>query len=254
MSTPTIKPTAEMSAELQAAFDHFNENLFGGDIPPTLLTLQRQKMTAGYFTAEGWVNRKGAQKIYEIALNPQYFAVQTLTESMKTLVLQMTFAWQKHFGQPGRRRYANKNYAEKLQSIGLMPSHTGKPGGRMTGEKIDAYVIEGGLFERACEKLLTESFALSWLDRFPVTVQELSRVLHQLPEETRIGLTEDEVKKLDIKVVEKAEPASGQCRYHCPLCLKRVWGKKGMEGEFVHVPCGQVMVTGDIPDEEESDA
>ena len=75
MSTLPMKPTAEMSAELQAAFDHFNDELFDGQIPPTLLTLQRQKMTAGYFTAEGWVNRHGAQKIDEIALNPQYLRV-----------------------------------------------------------------------------------------------------------------------------------------------------------------------------------
>lgn len=87
---PTL-PTLEMSSELQAAFDHFNAALFDGKLPPTVLTLQRQKMTAGYFTADGWVNRQGAGKADEIALNPKFFAVQTLPESMKTLVMQMAF-------------------------------------------------------------------------------------------------------------------------------------------------------------------
>lgn len=242
-SSPT--PTAEMSAELQAAFDHFNRELFDDEVPPPLLTIQRQKMTAGYFTAKGWAHRQGAQKVDEIALNPKYFAVQTLQESMKVLVMQMAFAWQTHYGKPGRRRYANKDYGDKLQSIGLMPSKTGKPGGKMTGEKIDAYVIEGGPFEEACRKLLTNSFALSWLDRFPVTVKELSRTMHQLPEETQIALTEEEVATLEIEVVEKTEPASGQYRFVCPLCNRKLWGTKKLEGELMHLPCQQIMVMRD---------
>lgn len=252
MTQHVSTPTEEMSAELQAAFDHFNRELFGGEIPPPLLTLQRQKQTAGYFTARGWVHRQGAQKVDEISLNPKYFAVQTLQESMKVLVMQMTFAWQTHYGKPGRRRYANKDYAEKLQSIGLMPSHTGRPGGRMTGEKIDAYVIEGGPFDLACKKLLTRSFALSWLDRFPVTVQELSRAMHQLPEETHIALTEEQVATLEIQVVEKNEPASGQYRFVCPLCNAKVWGKKGLDGQLSHLPCGQLMVIRDPSDSDSS--
>jgi hypothetical protein len=254
MPSISATPTVEMSVELQSAFDHFNAELFGGQLPPTLLTLQRQKMTAGYFTADGWVNRQGAEKVDEIALNPKYFAVQTLPESMKNLVLQMTFCWQKHFGTPGRRRYANKNYSDKLISIGLMPSHTGRPGGRTTGEKLDAYSIEGGLFEAACNKLLTRSFALSWLDRFPVSVKELARVMHQLPEETRLALTEEEVSTLDIQVVSKDAPAAGQTRYFCPLCHAKVWGKKGMEGEFAHVACNQLLIVGDIEMPDPSDA
>ena len=254
MSMQPPPPTLEMSSELQAAFDHFNAALFDGKLPPTVLTLQRQKMTAGYFTADGWVNRQGAGKADEIALNPKFFAVQTLPESMKTLVMQMAFCWQKHFGNPGRRRYANKEYSDKLVSVGLMPSHTGKPGGRLTGEKVDAYPIGGGLFEQACNALLTKSFALSWLDRFPVSVKELARVMHQLPEETRIALTEQEVATLDIQVVAANKPAVGQTRYFCPLCHMRVWGKQGLENALACLPCNQRLIVGEMETPNPSDS
>jgi hypothetical protein len=227
MGQPPSQPTVAMSAELQAAFDHFNAELFGDQLPPTLITLQRHRMTPGF-----------------------YFAVQTLNESMKALVLQMTFVWQRHHGKPGRRRYANKEYGVKLQEIGLMPSHNGKPGGRMVGEKIDAFVVENGLFERACAKLLTKSYALSWLDRFPVTLKQLAKTLHQLPEETQIALDDAELAALDIQLDEGARPAPSQVRYHCPMCFRKVWGKKGQEDELACVPCDQVLVIGDIPDDE----
>lgn len=48
----------------------------------------------------------------------------------------MTHLWQYHFGKPGRRGYHNKEWANKMESIGLMPSSTGQPGGDKTGDKM----------------------------------------------------------------------------------------------------------------------
>lgn len=244
----TTTPTVTTAAELQAAFDHFNVDLFDGSLRSPLLTLQRQRKTPGYFTAERFVNRDG-EKIHELALNPTFFAVQSLQDSMKTLVLQMAFCWQYQHGTPGRRRYCNKEYGDKLQSIGLMPSNTGRPGGKMVGEKLDAVVLDDGPFEQSCARLLTASFALSWLDRFPVGVRQLAETLHRLPEETRLAITQEEIVALDIQLPNEEKPKSGQVRYYCPLCMKRrVWGKKGLDGELIHAPCNQVMVAGDIED------
>ena len=66
----------------------------------------------------------------------------------------MAHAWQQHFGNPGRRGYHNEEWADKMESIGLMPSSTGKLGGSRTGEKMADYAIKGGLFMQATDKLL----------------------------------------------------------------------------------------------------
>ena len=46
-------PTAQAYAELQLAFDHYNRELFAGELPPCLMTMQREKRSYGYFSSEG---------------------------------------------------------------------------------------------------------------------------------------------------------------------------------------------------------
>ena len=159
-------PTRETYAELQLAYDHFNAALFDGQLPQCLITLQREKRTVGYFSAARFASLDG-QTTDEIALNPAYFAVVPIVETMQTVVHEMTHLWQEHFGRPGRGRYHNEEWATKMESIGLMPSSTGEPGGKRTGDMMADYAIEGGRFLHACNQLLTNSFQLSWYDRFP---------------------------------------------------------------------------------------
>lgn len=37
---------------------------------------------------------------------------------LSTLVQEMVHLWQHHFGKPGRRRYLNKQWADKMDSLG----------------------------------------------------------------------------------------------------------------------------------------
>ncbi len=163
---PGTAPTHQTYSELQQAYDHFNEALFDGKLPHCLLTLQREKRTMGYFSAARFASLEGATTD-EIAINPSYFAVVPLVETMQTLVHEMAHLWQQHFGQPGRGRYHNEQWAQKMESIGLMPSSTGQPGGKRTGDMMADYPVAGGRFLVACESLLTSDFSLSWYDRFP---------------------------------------------------------------------------------------
>ena len=66
MAAETIvitSPTAQAYAELQAAFDHYNRELFGGELPPCLITMQREKRTYGYFSSERFVHRHDRRRI-----------------------------------------------------------------------------------------------------------------------------------------------------------------------------------------------
>lgn len=161
-----MKPTTETYSELSEAYDAFNKKLFGGKLPNCLITLQREKHTCGYFSSGRFANIDG-QLTDEIAINPSYFAVTPIIEIMQTLVHEMAHLWQFHFGTPGRGRYHNKEWADKMESIGLMPSSTGRPGGSKTGDMIADYAINDGLFLEACKELLTKSFKFSWYDRYP---------------------------------------------------------------------------------------
>ena len=74
-------PTQQTYAELQRAYDHFNQALFGGALPPCLVTLQREKRTYGYFSSKRFVHLDGTMTAV-IALNPSFFAVVPLTETL----------------------------------------------------------------------------------------------------------------------------------------------------------------------------
>jgi len=158
------KPTRTTYAELQKAYDFFNRSLFQSKLPPCLITLQRERSTYGYFSGDRWKNNDG-ETTDEIALNPEYFGNRSIEDVLSTVVHEMVHLWQHHFGKPGRRRYHNKQWAEKMEAVGLFPSDTGKVGGSRTGESMTHYIVTDGCYAEAVAKLLKGGFELSWVDR-----------------------------------------------------------------------------------------
>lgn len=158
-------PSDELYQSLETAYIYFNSELFNGELPDVIFTVQRQKGVMGYFAPERW-GEKGGRRCHEIAINPSYLARSRLFEIMQTLVHEMAHCWQYSFGKPGRRYYHNRQWAYKMIDIGLMPSSTGAPGGNITGQVMSDYIVEGGPFHRACLSLLGEQgFELKWADR-----------------------------------------------------------------------------------------
>ena len=155
------RPTLEAYSELEKAYDFFNKRLFNGILPPCLVTLQREKQCYGYFSEERFVSlTRDGVFVDEIAMNPAYFSVSPITTIMQVLVHEMCHLWQAHFGSPGRGRYHNHQWADKMEEIGLMPSSTGKPGWKKVGDRVADYPIQGGRFMAACESLITSEFRI----------------------------------------------------------------------------------------------
>jgi len=146
----------------QSAFDFFNAELFDGSLRELLITLQRKANSSGYFSPKRFAGRKESQIIHEIALNPDGFETESDEEICSTLVHEMCHCWQTAFGKPSRGRYHNREWADKMEAVGLMPSHDGKPGGRRTGQSMSDYIIEGGRFQKAYQKLAATGFELHW--------------------------------------------------------------------------------------------
>lgn len=165
-----MNPTIDTYEELHKAYLHYNAELFENKLPLCMITLSRQHDTDGYFSANQFVNLEGADKgltCHEITLNPMYFAIRSIPENLSVMVREMVSLLQLLEGKPPRRRYRNKEWAEMSESIGLMPSDTGKPGGKRVGDNVKTYIIDGGAFDIASSKLVDSAFKLSWVDRFP---------------------------------------------------------------------------------------
>src|SRR3954463_4393358 len=161
----TASPTRTYTS-LDAAYGHFNRALFSGQLPPCLITMQRHKGAYGYFSGERFASLADAQEVTdEIPLNPAPFASRTPTAILSTLAHEMAHLWQHHFGKPGRRGYHNREWAAKMREIGLIPTATGEPGGKETGEKVTHIIEAGGRFAASCAAYLATDGAILYHDR-----------------------------------------------------------------------------------------
>lgn len=239
----TYSPHLEVATELQHAYDFFNNELFEGVLPGCMITLQREKTSVGYFSSERFGNKDG-HFTDEIAMNPSYFAIYPILETLQTLVHEMAHLWQAHFGKPGRGRYHNEEWAQRMEAIGLMPSHDGRPGGKRTGDHMRDYVIEGGRFIEAAKKLITAEFEISWHDRFPpaeATLNASQLPSHQLSSEMGLPApTASTAPAVQADLMVRANQAiaqhtsastnkSNRVKYSCACSpTLNFWGKAGI--------------------------
>jgi len=160
----TIKPTKETYDQIQQAYEFLNRALFKGELPNCLVTLQRRNRTYGYFSGDRF-GRSDGLVTDEIALNPRHFCNRPIKEVLATLAHEMAHLWQHHHGKPGRGRYHNREWAERMKAIGLQPTDTGEEGGQETGDGVHHYVIPDGPFDAAVNKLLARGFTIAWIEK-----------------------------------------------------------------------------------------
>ncbi len=161
-----MTPTGQNYGTLEGAYNHFNKALFGGALPNCLITVQRHKGAYGYFSSDRF-GRVGSstETTDEIAMNPMHFNGRSIEQTLSTLVHEMVHLWQHRFGKSSRTAYHNKQWADKMREVGLIPSDTGAPGGKETGQKMSHYIATEGAFERACNVWLKENPSVLYHDR-----------------------------------------------------------------------------------------
>jgi ribosomal protein L37E len=84
---------------------------------------------------------------------------------LSTLTHEMAHLWQAHCGTPSRGGYHNREWAQKMVELGLIPSDTGRPGGRQTGQRMTHFIEPGGAFDKAADELIAKGFVVAFVDR-----------------------------------------------------------------------------------------
>ncbi len=258
LGQPSGRPTFDMYGFVQAAFDHFNQTLFDGSLSDVLLTFQREKNVMGYFSFQRWDGHEGQR--HEIAINPNYFITHKPLEFYQTLVHEMCHQWQYEHGSPSRRSYHNREWADKMEYMGLMPSSTGEPGGKKTGQKISDYPIPGGRFTQECIEFTRTGLQLPYVDianaRYKsaqirdnqtLSNHSLSYLLAEEPSQEQqeagelllqpfdeIFVAEDtmtvpETDDTDITVVQPVAATKSKATFQCPKCGDKAWGKPSLD-------------------------
>jgi predicted SprT family Zn-dependent metalloprotease len=202
-----LDPTNETYRSFYIAYEFFNAALFEKALPGCLFTMQRSRRSKGFFALSRFGQRRGDAIIDEIALNPATFLERTDREIISTCVHEMVHQWQHHFGHPGRRGYHNKQWAAKMRAIGLIPSHTGEPGGKQTGQSITHYIEDFGPYDTKWRELESSGFRVDYQDR---------------------------------NAAQLDKPHKEKVRYACPVCAIHAWGKPDLR--IVCEACGQRML------------
>ena len=130
----------------------------------------------------------------------------------------MCHAWQMALGEKKpRRNYHNKEWAGRMEDIGLIPSNTGEPGGKRTGQSMTHYIDEDGEFFSAAARLIDGGWVIPHID---------------IPEE------------------DKAKKKNNRPKYVCPQCELQAWAKTG-----VSINCGgcKVSLEEEKPEEDEEE-
>lgn len=200
-------PTVKQAGTYQGLFEYFNRELFGGELPACFLNFSRLSKSYGFFQANVWQDSTAANVVagdclHEISLNPD-FLFRPAREALSTLVHEMAHLWQEYHGSPPRKCYHDREFAAKMEAIGLMTSNTGAPGGKRTGQHMTHYVIDGGRYAEAFDAIPAD-LLLPWRTR-------------------QYDATEKAKRK------KKAKRA-----YVCAGCEAKVWGKPGLS-----IACGE---------------
>lgn len=228
-------PTLEFYNLFQFIYDYLNEHLFKNELPNCMIVITRKTDTFGYYSEKRWINKEN-HMTDELAINPMFFNQYPLIEMLQTMGHEMCHLWQHHFGKPSRRSYHNKEWGRKMQSIGLMPSNTGKPGGHTTGQQMMDYPIPEGVFIKACAEMIKNpAFETLWYDR--TSNFKILNTIFDTPEEK--PTSDQEILDflyttflIDSPIITASSDRSKN-KYQCPGCKANVWGKRNL-----NIVCG----------------
>lgn len=205
-------PTEALYGDLQKAFNVFNKELFDGKLPDVMITVAKARNKRGFFHPDQFKHREDGDPLHEICLMPDSLD-RPVRDVMSTLVHEMTHLEQQEFGKPGKNGHHNKEWGQMMEKVGLIPSHTGEPGGKKIGRAMTHYVLEGGPFDLASAIIEVE---LAYVGKVQITAPK--------------------VKKKDLSKLKSV----------CPTCQAKAWSKQGLK--LICFDCETIMEQEEVDD------
>ena len=243
-------PTLTLYGVLQRAYDHFNADLFDGRLSQCLLSLRSSSRVYGYHHHKRFIAPDGTE-LDELGLHPGFFTVRPVEEVLSTLVHEMVHHWQDSEGTPSPSNPHNREWADRMEALGLVPSSTGLPGGKRTGRSMSHWIDPNGRFLDSCRRLVDTGFRVPWLDRHaPVPVEHAEQRAVAL-RAAGVALTLSPPPAADLPADTAGEPrlvlpapkaVTDRVRYMCPRCATKAWAKS--ETVLLCGVCEEVMPAG----------
>ena len=157
LTRTATSPALEQARRLQAAADIFNRELFGNKLPPTMLRLERQKTSRGYYSPNKFADEQG-NTLDCITLNSTDAADRPLIELLSTLVHEQCHQFVCRVVNEGAATGGHgPEWRKKMEQLGLPPIRIG-PTWRMATHSIDP----AGAYVNCFRNNLAELERLPW--------------------------------------------------------------------------------------------
>lgn len=119
-----------------------------------------------------------------------------------------------------------------MMTVGLTPSDTGAPGGKMVGPGMNDYATPGGKFIEAFQKWRAAGISLEWADVEAFTEARLilESGADALQVSTTLGTVVGQLASMpaplaeEIAVVREKKKRKNKIKYSCPECGQNAWG------------------------------
>jgi len=156
--------------QLEFAYNFYNDKIFEGSLPNECIMLigRQGKSKMGHFMSMAFSPKdwdgisKVPEEISEIVLNSDSFCRRDVHEILGTIVHEMVHFWHFIDGDAPSNGHHDKKWGKMMEEIGLMPSASGREGGKRTGKNMSHYVIPGGIFENATRELVASGYKIDW--------------------------------------------------------------------------------------------
>jgi len=230
--------TTRQFQTLDDLYAFYNVQLFGASLPECIINLSRRPHSKGFFVPRLWVaiyENNTNDFSHEISLNPDYLLRPSI-EWHATFVHEMVHLWQHEFGNPARAYFHNREWVDKMETIGLIPSHTGEPGGKKIGQSISHYIDPNGLFHKVFYSLDDTDLEALRLRYLPVVSLEfhnkrnadLTTSDNDEADEGTEATSEDKTETSGSVQNKTPKSKSGvRIKYSCS-CGNNIWGRSGL--------------------------
>jgi len=142
---------------LDKAYQILNQKLFKHKLPKcNLLFCWGNTNTGAAFSPHHFGTNYFKNDLDTIKMNLNLLYIKSIEEILSYLVHEMVHLWQHHFGKSKTKYELSHDYewANKMESIGLIPSDTGQEGGRKTGNKMNNYIDKTGKFYKVAKAII----------------------------------------------------------------------------------------------------
>ena len=205
--------TTDQYTIIETIYAFYNKHLFDGKLSGCLFSFTRRKNTAGYFSPNSWIKRRTNGNVHEIAINPDTTNLKD-NEFHQTLVHEMVHQWQEEYGTPSRKCYHNKEWAEKMLEVGLIPFNVNNPE-KMIGQSVSDKLMEHGKLFYLIKKLDTENLLV------PLVPKRYSKPKSIVSNNDGVGDSYEEESEIPY---EEPTKMGKKFKFTCK-CGINIWGK-----------------------------